>query len=57
MMVFQNVEGNIVAKAYRGEEPDKFVSMQAALLANLTHEYIDFGTEAFQDNKLQNIVV
>ena len=30
---------------------------QAAVLANICHEYIEFGTEAFKDNTLQTLFI
>ena len=46
--LFSNIEGSIIAKAGKDDK----VHSQAAVLANICHEYIEFGTEAFKDNQL-----
>ena len=51
IMIFQNIEGSIVAKAsfnQEEEETQKALNSYAAVLANMCHEYIEFGLEAFQ---------
>lgn len=68
-MIFQNIEGSIVAKASQDEEKkeevqndsehdleedsQKILNSYTAVLANICHEYIEFGLEAFEDNKFQ----
>jgi len=44
--VFCNIEGSIIAKV--GDETH--IHSQAAVLANICHEYIEFGLEAFKEN-------
>ncbi len=51
--LFSNVEGSIIAKAGKDDK----VHSQAAVLANICHEYIEFGTEAFKDNTLQTLFI
>ena len=51
--LFCNIEGSIVAKA--GAEEN--VHSQAAVLANICHEYIEFGYEAFNSNELQALFI
>ena len=51
--LFSNIEGSIIAKAGKDDK----VHSQAAVLANICHEYIEFGTEAFKDNKLQTLFI
>ncbi len=51
--MFSNIEGSIIAKAGKDEK----VHSQAAVLANICHEYIEFGTEAFKDNTLQTLFI
>ena len=53
IVLFCNIEGSIVAKAGR----DDNLHSQAAVLANICHEYIEFGCEAFDDNKLQALFI
>ena len=53
IVLFCNIEGSIVAKAGR----DDNLHSQAAVLANIFHEYIEFGCEAFDDNKLQALFI
>ena len=74
IMIFQNIEGSIIAKASAPseiqqpqplsmqptiegqEEPydhQKSLNSYAAVLANICHEYIEFGLEAFDNNKFQ----
>ena len=47
--LFCNIEGSIIAKAGKDDK----VHSEAAVLANICHEYIEFGTEAFKNNTLQ----
>ena len=63
MMVFQNIEGSIVAKASQTTQeqfdkqlvesqiidPQRSLNSYAAILAQICHEYIGFGQEAFDD--------
>ena len=51
--LFCNIEGSIVAKAGR----DDNLHSQAAVLANICHEYIEFGHEAFNNNSLQALFI
>ena len=51
--LFCNIEGSIVAKAGH----DDNLHSQAAVLANICHEYIEFGYEAFNDNELQALFI
>ena len=51
--MFCKIEGSIVAKA--GAEEN--VHSQAAVLANICHEYIEFGYEAFNSNELQALFI
>ena len=51
--LFCNIEGSIVAKAGQ----DDNLHSQSAVLANICHEYIEFGQEAFNNNKLQAIFI
>ena len=58
VMVFQNIEGSIVAKATQknlelDEDGEKSLNSYAAVLANICHEYIEFGLEAFDNNKFK----
>ena len=53
IVLFCNIEGSIVAKAGR----DDNLHSQAAVLANICHEYIEFGCEAFNENKLQALFI
>ena len=53
IVLFCNIEGSIVAKAGL----DDNLHSQAAVLANICHEYIEFGCEAFNDNKLQALFI
>lgn len=52
VILFSNNEGSIIAKAGQGE-----VHSQAAVLANICHEYMEFGNEAFSDNSLQCLFI
>ena len=54
-MLFQNIEGSIIAKATK--DTSKNLDSYAAVLASICHEYIEFGTEAFQDNKFRCIMI
>ena len=70
-MVFQNIEGSIVAKASSEQtqsdgnqvdeqfenDPQKALNSYTAVLANICHEYIEFGHEAFDNNKFQHICI
>ena len=51
--LFCNIEGSIVAKAGQ----DDNLHSQAAVLANICHEYIEFGYEAFNQNELQALFI
>ena len=51
--LFASLEGSILAKA--GQEED--THSQAAVLACITHEYIQFGREAFVDNALKFLIL
>ncbi len=51
--MFSNIEGSIIAKAGKDDK----VHSQAAVLANICHEYIEFGTEAFKDNQLKTLFI
>lgn len=51
--LFCNIEGSIIAKVGKDEK----VHSEAAVLANICHEYIEFGTEAFRDNTLQALFI
>ena len=51
--LFCNVEGSIVAKAGL----DDNLHSHAAVLANICHEYIEFGNEAFKNNSLQSLFI
>ena len=51
--LFCNIEGSIVAKAGQ----DDNLHSQAAVLANICHEYIEFGYEAFNHNELQALFI
>ena len=53
IVLFCNIEGSIVAKAGN----DDNLHSQAAVLANICHEYIEFGCEAFNENKLQALFI
>ena len=70
VLIFQNVEGSIVAKASHpaasgesdpladsGSPAAHSLHSYAAVLANLCHEYIEFGREAFCNNKLKQISI
>ena len=66
-MVFQNIEGSIVAKSSSQSileakddmdemsDPQRSLNSYAAVLANICHEYIEFGVEAFvnENNKFK----
>ena len=47
------MEGSIIAKV--GE--DNNIHSQSAVLANICHEYIEFGLEAFNNNNLQTLFI
>lgn len=47
--MFRNIEGSIIASVGK----DDSLHSQAAVLANISHEYIEFGGEAFNKNVLQ----
>ena len=51
--LFSNIEGSIIAKSGKDDK----VHSQAAVLANICHEYIEFGTEAFRENHLQTLFI
>ena len=51
--LFCNLEGSIVAKAGQ----DDNLHSVSAVLANICHEYIEFGQEAFNNNKLQALFI
>ncbi|CDW73375.1 UNKNOWN [Stylonychia lemnae] len=51
--LFCNVEGSIIAKTGKDDK----VHSEAAVLANICHEYIEFGTEAFKNNTLQTLFI
>lgn len=51
--LFCNIEGSIVAKAGL----DDNLHSQAAVLANICHEYIEFGHEAFDNNDLKALFI
>ena len=51
--LFSNVEGSIIAKV----GVDENLHSQAAVLANISHEYIEFGQEAFKNNTLQTLFI
>lgn len=51
--MFCNIEGSIIAKVGQ----DESIHSQAAVLANICHEFIEFGQQAFNDNKLQCIFI
>ena len=53
IVIFSNVEGSIIARA--GE--DNNIHSQSAVLANICHEYIEFGMEAFNNNNLKTIFI
>ncbi|TNV75226.1 hypothetical protein FGO68_gene16063 [Halteria grandinella] len=53
VVLFSNIEGSIIAKAGKDDK----VHSQAAVLANICHEYIEFGTEAFKNNSLQTLFI
>ena len=57
VMIFQNIEGSILAKASSSTEDDKSLNSYAAVLANICHEYIEFGLEAFDNNKFKSICI
>lgn len=75
IMVFQNIEGKIVAKASNADipqeeqfdlldetnkqDPQKSLYSYAAVLANICHEYIEFGLDAFKEghNKFKQILI
>ena len=38
-------------------DPQKSLNSYAAVLANMCHEYIEFGLEAFDNNKFKQIVI
>jgi hypothetical protein len=73
IMIFQNIEGSIVAKASQEEfdtdnfqpggdkesdnDSQKILNSYTAVLANICHEYIEFGLEAFENNKFQQICI
>jgi len=68
ILIFQNVEGSIVAKASHSkylqesqensiEPTGRSLHSYAAVLANLCHEYIEFGREAFCNNKFKQISI
>ena len=46
IVLFCNFEGSIIAKA----GVDDNLHSQAAVLANIFHEYIEFGQEVLQNN-------
>ena len=54
--LFCNIEGSIVAKAAQDANEESLHS-QAAVLANICHEYIEFGYEAFNNNALQALFI
>ena len=63
-MIFQNIEGSIIAKAsnpnaqiYEDQESQKSLNSYAAVLASICHEYIEFGLEAFNNNKFKQICI
>lgn len=47
------MEGSIIAKA--GDDTN--IHSQAAVLANICHEYIEFGLEAFNNNNLETLFI
>ena len=51
--LFQNIEGSIIAKCGQDEQIDS----QAAVLANICHEFSEFGCQAFNENKMQAIFI
>lgn len=51
--LFATLEGSILAKA--GLDVD--IYSQAAVLANICHEYKQFGEEAFVNNKLKYLMI
>ena len=51
--MFCNIEGSIIAKTGKDEK----VYSEAAVLANICHEYIEFGLEAFKNNTLQTLFI
>ena len=51
--LFCNFEGSIVAKAGQ----DDNLHSQAAVLANICHEYIEFGQEVLKNNQLQTLFI
>ena len=62
IMIFQNIEGSVVAKASSSfgkknqddvSDPQRSLNSYAAVLANICHEYIEFGLEAFDNNKFK----
>mmetsp|Transcript_10670 Transcript_10670/g.13231 ORF Transcript_10670/g.13231 Transcript_10670/m.13231 type:complete len:122 (+) Transcript_10670:23-388(+) len=53
VILFCNIEGSIVAKAGQ----DDNLHSQAAVLANICHEYSEFGQEAFNNNTLQALFI
>ena len=74
IMIFQNIEGSIVAKASSpsileaqrqheiqfgddAPDPQRALNSYAAVLANTCHEYIEFGFEAFDNNKFKQITI
>ena len=51
--LFCNIEGSIIGRAGQ----DDNLHSQAAVLANICHEYIEFGHEAFNNNELQALFI
>lgn len=52
---FAILEGSIIAKATTQHKEDTY--SQAAVLANICHEYKAFGNEAFVDNRLRYAII
>ena len=66
ILIFQNIEGSVVAKASQkklisdpdtASEVNRSLNSYAAVLANICHEYIEFGTEAFYNNRFNQICI
>lgn len=51
--LFASLEGSILAKAGREENTHS----HAAVLACISHEYTQFGKEAFEDNELRVLII
>ena len=52
-IVFCTIEGSPIAQANRGG----YKNTKSALIANIFYEYMDLGTQAFNNNNLETILL